>query len=201
VTVWSVIKTIRALRGPMGGAGDAGRLVSYGVRRAAIAVGVRSPSVVWGVVREVGTGRPLPLAKVTLAGLDGSVMEACVSDPHGRYGFRLPYTEAVVRGYRGRLEVRKSGYYPADAGRKLAMLAGDHPGIDLAMDPVSGTMPLVERSAEPLSRMAGTAAFWTGIVVVPFAFLQAPGLESALLLAAFSAAAVVRAVWLKHPKP
>ena len=201
VTVWSVIKAIRALRGPVGGAGDAGRLVSYGMRRTAIAAGLCPQSVVWGVVRETGTGRPLPLAAVTLASPDGSVMDTCVSDPHGRYGFRLPYAETVARGYRGRLEVRKSGYYPAGIGRELALLAGEHPGVDLSMDVAGRTAPTHAPAVGPLSRIAGTAAFWTGVVVVPMAFLRAPGVGSALLLTAFCAAVIVRAVWSRHPKP
>ncbi len=199
VTIWSVIKVIRELRGPMRGPGDAGSLTSHIASTTMVALGVRSPAVPWGTVRDAATGHPLPLARVHLVGADGAVLDACVADPMGRYGFRLGHAALVSHGYRARLEPRKSGYYPSGPGW-IPMTAGAHHGIDIVMDRAGeGPVPIHVASHSRLGDTAGVVAFWLGVLLVPLAFLQNPDLLHGMMFAAFVGAGVVRATW-RHPK-
>jgi hypothetical protein len=200
VTVWSVIRVIRQLRGPVGGSGDIGALTGYTIRHTMVSLGLRESATAWGTVRDSRGGGPLPLATVRLVGSDGTVMDVSTADHHGRYGFRMPYESIILRGYRARLETRKSGYYPAGGSSGLPVLAGAYNGLDVAMDRARGFVSVASRPAGPLGRIAGTSAFWAGVLGGPFNSVSAPSLSSMLLLGAFLGAALIRAVWLRHPQ-
>lgn len=198
VAAWLIIATIRKLRGPVGGSGDAGALTSYTVRRTLVSLGLRQAATAWGTVRDSKNAQPLPLATVRLVSSDGAVMDSCVADQNGRYGFRMAYDEVLSRGYRARLEVRKSGYYPRSAPREVPLSAGMYAGADLAMDRVRALPSATSAHSGPAARIAGTAAFWVGVVAVPMRFVSDSSLPNALILGVFLAATIVRATWLRH---
>jgi hypothetical protein len=200
VTIWSVIKVIRELRGPVGGSHDAGALTSHVANTTMVALGIRSPGISWGIVRDATSGHPLPLARVRLVGIDGIVLGSCVADRTGRYGFNIGYAALVQHGYHARLEPQKSGYYPSSSGR-IPLMAGAHHGLDVMMDRAGdGPVPVhAGTSRSHMGSLVDGLMFWFGVLLVPLAFLQDPDMLHGLIFAMFIGVAAVRATW-RHPR-
>lgn len=202
VTAWSILALIRALRARAARPRDVGTLIRQVVRRTSITLGARSPDVPWGIVRDAQTGDPIVLAMVQLTDADGAVLDSCVSDARGQYGFQLSYASVVGRGYRVALQSRKSGYYFPPAGSHhyrggqllLAVSANQVHPCDLAMDCIEAA-PRMRIQSSHLWNWLSTLAFWAGVVLVPLAFLQEPNLLRSLIFGVFVSVGVVRASW------
>jgi hypothetical protein len=201
VTLWSVIKVIREFRGHSRGAGDAGALVRYTIQHTVAMLGIHPQSVCWGVVRDAATGDPLPLATVRLFGNDGAILSSCVSDRAGRYGFRFSRALFAERGYHAIIQSQKSGYYfpPADnsfyRGGSLCAISRHAQHLDIGMDRAGDTPVAVRSNRSYLWDWSESTAFWVGILVVPFAFLQQPDALRGLMFSVFIGAAGIRAMW------
>lgn len=195
-TTITMMSALRYLSRWVQGPSDAGALLRHIVDRGRHAVGISASPIVWGVVHDARTGQPLPLATVRLLDARGSVIASAVADTSGRYGFHTPVKKIVASHALAGVHVLKDGYFLANTVRPIPAITTPK-FIDIPMEKSRGTTDIVaasSRTAVSLVRGIEGAAFWSGLVTVPFAYSAAPGIFGAALIALFAFATVIRSV-------
>ena len=168
------LRSVGDVRGFIAYMFDRIRLVSYG----------RS----WGTVRDATSGHPVPLARITLAAADGSVIATTVADMAGRYGFGFPHGRIV--GSAVTLQISKGGYHDVHHADLFPLLAAATHVLDVPLDAAG---PVVApHHVSRIGAMLATAAFWLSVATVPLAASVAPNPLSFMLVAGLCATTVGR---------
>lgn len=164
------------------GSGDAAGYIAHMTDRTGLTSAGRHP---WGTVRDAGTGRPLPLARLTLISHDGRVVARTVADLRGRYGFGMS-AERVAGGVV--VQAEKDGYYPHHGGT-VPLLSASAAGRDVIMD---AARLLPAHAAWHMPAVLSHAAFWVSMATVPLAATVAPNPIGVVLIAGLTVALIGR---------
>lgn len=161
------------------GSGDAVGFVAHMADRTRLSSASRHP---WGTVRDARTGRPLPLARLTLVTREGGVVARTVADLHGRYGFGVS-ADAVAGS--ASLQAEKDGYHLHHGGI-VPLLTHAVRTADVIMDPARLLSGGEQRWHIP--GVVAHVAFWVSVVTVPLAATVAPNPLAFALVAGLTVA-------------
>ncbi len=187
-TAISVVSALRLLSETIQGPKDAGALVKHVVQQAAQSTGVTATHIAWGTVRDARTGRPVPLARVSVMDERGWAVATSVADMDGRYGFHSASGAILTsRGISG-LRVQHDGYHDY----RVSVPVSTGPNISVHIELLPKPHMPVSVAPSRVARTLSAAAFWTGVIAVPMMYLALPGPVSAGTAVLFASSAFMR---------